>query len=155
MIASIIAFNTPIQSKIQGIALQNQISLHPHSVIYTLVDQIKESMSALLEPEVISTVEGEANVLQLFNITIKKKVETIAGCRILSGKVMRSNAIRVVRNGEMIYEGKIKTFKHHKKDIMEASKGLECGISIENFDDIKEGDVIQSILIVTKNRKIE
>ena len=91
----------------------------------------------------------------MFEISSKKKsVSNIAGCKILSGKLTRQGQIRVVRNDEIIYEGKMKTFKHHKKDILEASKGLECGIAIEKFDGIQKGDHVVAISVTEKARFI-
>jgi translation initiation factor IF-2 len=153
--AAIYAFNVPTNSKIVLAAKQAKVNVSTHNVIYTLIDKVKEEMSELLDPEIIHSVEGEAIIQQLFSITIKKKQETIAGCRIQSGKVLRNQMVRVVRNGETVFEGKIKTFKHHKKDIMEAAKGLECGINIEGFDGIEVGDIIQSINVITNKRFIE
>ncbi len=112
-------------------------------------------MSALLPPEVITSVVGEATVQAIFHITMKKKEEIIAGCKILNGKVTRQGKIRLIREGKLLHEGNIKTFKHHKKDILEANKGLECGIAIEGFSDILEGDVIQAISYSEISRTIE
>ena len=102
----------------------------------------------------VVNVVGEALVQALFPVTVKKKVvETVAGCKILSGKVTRQAELRVVRNGQIVLEkGKIKTFKHHKKDILEAGKGMECGINIEDHDDVLVGDIIQSLSRVETKR---
>ena len=128
------------------------MNISSHTIIYTLVDTIKEQLSELLEPDIALNVVGEAIVQAIFPITVKKKVvENIAGCKILSGKITRQGDIRVVRNGKILHEGKIRTFKHHKKDILEANKGMECGINIEDFQDIAEGDIIHNISkVVTK-----
>jgi translation initiation factor IF-2 len=153
--ASIYAFNVPIATKVKMAAKQAHVNISSHSVIYTVVDKAKEGMSDLLEPEIIHSVEGEASIQQLFSITIKKKQETIAGCRVLSGKLMRNQLVRIIRDGKMVHEGTIKTFKHHKKDILEAAKGLECGINIEDFDDVQAGDILQSVNVITKKRTID
>ena len=130
------------------------MKISSHSVIYTLVDTIKEELSELLKPVLVVNVVGEALVQALFPVTVKKKVvETVAGCKILSGKVTRQAELRVVRNGQIVLEkGKIKTFKHHKKDILEAGKGMECGINIEDHDDVLVGDIIQSLSRVETKR---
>ena len=112
-------------------------------------------MAALLEPERLVQVSGEAEILKIFEITnSKKKIEYIAGSKVFAGKVMRNQPCRVQRNSETIYEGNIKTFKHHKKDILEAAKGLECGIAIENFEGLQVGDIIQSLTITSKRQTI-
>jgi translation initiation factor IF-2 len=112
-------------------------------------------MSNLLEPEIITTVTGEAIVQQIFEITVKKTKEKIAGCKVQTGKIMRNLKVRVIRNGNQVFEGKVRTFKHHKKDILEALKGLECGIALEDFGGFEEGDVVQSLTITTKKQKIQ
>lgn len=123
-------------------------------MIYTVVDSIKQQLSDLLKPEIVTTVVGEAYIQALFPINVKKKIEMIAGCKIMSGKVTRQGTIRLVRNGETMHEGHIKTFKHHKKDILEANKGLECGINIDGFSDIQVGDLIQEVVKIEKKRQI-
>lgn len=139
---------------IQAAANRAKVTIQQHNVIYHLLDQVKDSMASLLEPESIVSVTGEAEILQLFEITSKKKIEIIAGSRVFSGKVMRNQPCRIIRNGESIHQGSVKTFKHHKKDIMEAGKGLECGLAIENFEDLKVGDIIQSLNITFKKQTI-
>lgn len=126
-----------------------------HEVIYTLIDSVKAKMSALLPPDIITRIDGEANVLQIFTISLKKgKSEMIAGCKIATGKITRSSIIRVLRRDAVIHQGTLKTFKHHKKDIFEASKGLECGMAIESFADVAAGDTIQAITLIEKKRTI-
>ncbi|KAI8901581.1 hypothetical protein BC833DRAFT_522114 [Globomyces pollinis-pini] len=152
--ADIIAFNVPIINLIRGKAKENQIELYSHNIIYQLIDKIKECMSDLLEPDLVESVIGEANVAQIFEINMKKKKEKIAGCRVMTGKILRSEHIRLIRNEQVIYTGKIKTFKHHKKDILEAQKGLECGIALEEFDDIQAGDKLQGFSITKVKRTL-
>ncbi|KAJ3321738.1 hypothetical protein HDV06_003887 [Boothiomyces sp. JEL0866] len=153
--ADIITFNIPVQKSMITLANQNKINIHSHNVIYTLIDQVKASMSELLPPEIVTNVTGEASIAQIFNITVKGKQEPIAGCKVFNGKITKNSILRVVRDGTVLHEGKVKTFKHHKKDILEAAKGLECGIAVEGFSEIQEGDVLQSISIIHKKRTIE
>ncbi len=153
-LAVIFAFNVPVHRSVQNLADESKVKISSHSIIYTLVDSIKEELSELLEPELVVNVIGEALVQALFPVTVKKKVvELVAGCKILSGKVTRQAELRLMRNGEVVLEnGKIKTFKHHKKDILEAGKGMECGINIESHDDVLVGDVIQALSKTTTKR---
>jgi translation initiation factor IF-2 len=144
-----------VPRNVATLAKSKGVKIHSHSVIYTLIDQVKDSMAALLEPEVITHVDGEAMVQEIFTVTVKKKKEIIAGCKILTGKVARNLPIRLIRNGKDCLTGNIKTLKHHKKDILEAQKGLECGIAIEGVDDIVVGDIIQSLSTTTKKQAIE
>ena len=129
------------------------VQIHSHKIIYTLLDMIKDKLSDLLEPEKIVTVQGEAQISQLFTITVNKKPEMVCGCKVLSGSISKNTSIRILRNKRIICEDlSIKTFKHHKKDITDASKGLECGIGIGDAFKPEEGDVIQSYSITLKKR---
>lgn len=125
------------------------------------MDAVKSLVIALLPPIIEKRVTGEANVLQLFDIHLKgKKIKKVAGCRVTNGLVEKSRLARVVREGEVIHEGqytsfrvlavsytsvtgRLETLRHLKRDIMEASKGTECGMAFESFDDLHPGDMIQ------------
>ncbi|KAI8921837.1 hypothetical protein DFJ77DRAFT_424958 [Powellomyces hirtus] len=153
--STIIAFNLQTDKRTLSYATSSGVEIRSHQIIYKLLDDLKDMLSDLLPPDISTEVNGEADVLQVFNINTKgKQVEVIAGCRISTGKMMRSNSVRVVRDGEVVYDGRLKTFKHHKKDINEASKGLECGMAFEGFDGIQEGDQIQAYTTVVKKRRI-
>ncbi|KAJ3188299.1 hypothetical protein HDU85_005450 [Gaertneriomyces sp. JEL0708] len=154
--AKIIAFNVPSDKRIQSVAKAKGVDVRSHQIIYKLLDELKEMLSDLLPPEIIHEVSGEAEILQVFRINVKgKQTEPIAGCRITTGKVLRNNHIRIIRAGSAVHEGgSLKTFKHHKKDILEAGKGLECGMAFDTFNDFQEGDVIQSYTVIEKKRKI-
>jgi len=109
-----------------------------------LIDDIRSRVIQLLPPIIETKVTGEANVLQLFDIVLKsKQAMKVAGCRVTNGVVEKTKHVRVVRNRETIFEGHLDTFKHHKKDITEAGKGLECGLTIGGFDGLEVGDLIQ------------
>ncbi|KAI8825695.1 uncharacterized protein EV422DRAFT_137193 [Fimicolochytrium jonesii] len=153
--AEIITFNIPIDKRTSQYAVTSGVTLRPHTIIYKLLDELKEIMGDLLPPEIITEVNGEAEILQVFGINVKgKQIEKIAGCRVATGKVTRANSIRITRKGEVVYDGRLKTFKHHKKDINEASKGLECGMGFERFDALEEGDIIQAYTTIQRKRKI-
>jgi translation initiation factor IF-2 len=152
--AKIISFNLVLDRKIQNYAKQNNIEILEYKVIYAIVDGIKEKMSDLLPLEEVIQVKGEAEIMQIYHVTVKKKSVTVAGCKITNGTILRSNQIKLTRGGETIHVGSLKTFKHHKKDITEGSKGLECGMAIDSFADIQVGDVIQAITITHKKRSI-
>lgn len=126
------------------------------------MDDVRDRVRALLPPIVETKVTGEANVLQLFEIKMKdKSVKKIAGCRVSNGLVEKAKHARVVRNGETVHEGgyshsnavndlltcavlgSLETMRHLKKDVMEARKGTECGLSVAGFEDLQEGDMIQ------------
>nr|KAJ3422963.1 hypothetical protein HK105_005312 [Polyrhizophydium stewartii] len=154
--ARIVAFNIPCERRILSQAQAERISIHQHQIIYSLVDNLKEIMADMLPPEIIKEVLGEAEVLQLFSINVRgKQTEMIAGCRITNGKLARNSTLRVLRGGETVFEGTVKTLKHHKKDITEASKGLECGLALEGFDGFQAGDTIQAIKTTERRRTID
>ena len=153
--ARIVAFNVAEPSRrTLNDAAQRKVTIMRHEIIYDLIDGLKTAMSSLMPPEIIKEVLGEANVLQVFEISVGKAKEVVAGCRLQNGKISRGNTVRVMREGKEVYQGSIKTFKHHKKDILEASKGLECGIAFDKFDGVVAGDVVQAIKIVEKPRSI-
>ncbi|KAI9209134.1 uncharacterized protein BJ171DRAFT_418999 [Polychytrium aggregatum] len=152
--ASIITFNLPASRSMQSMAESRAIPIHGFKIIYELLDHVKDTLLERLPPDVAFEVKSEADVLQLFKINTKKnQFETIAGSRITTGKLEKECAVRVVRAGTTLFEGKIKTLKHHKKDITEANKGMECGIAIEGFEDLQVGDVIQSFVRIETRRK--
>ena len=153
--ADIITFNIPESHKMTLLAKSLNVKIHQFSIIYNLIDLVKEKMSEYLEPERIISVTGEASVAQKFTISVKKSTETVFGCRVLTGKITKSDPVRIVRNGKVLGEDDIKTFKNHKKDITEAPKGLEFGLGLQKFIHVREGDLIQSISVTYKKRTIQ
>ncbi|WWC60108.1 translation initiation factor IF-2 [Kwoniella dejecticola CBS 10117] len=144
--ATIIGFSVNASRSIQTLAKSQQVSLQLESVIYRLIDTVRTKVAGLLPPKIEYSVKGEAVVQQLFQINIKRKeTVTIAGCRMNNGVINKlEGVVRVLRgkDREVIYEGKIETLKHLKKEVSEVRKGMECGIALEGFTDIKEGDEI-------------
>ena len=114
-----------------------------YSVIYDAVNDIKAAMEGLLEPTYKEKVLGRAEVREAFNIP---KIGTIAGCYIVDGKVTRSSQARLVRDNVVVYEGKITSLRRFKDDAKEVMTGYECGIGLENFNDIKVSDIIESYI---------
>jgi len=142
---TIVAFTVSAPRSVELLAKQHSVPLVSSKVIYSLIDDIRSSVIQLL-PSIIETkVTGEANVLQLFDIRLKsKQVMRVAGCRVSNGVMEKSKHVRVVRNRETIFEGHLDTFKQQRKDITEAGKGLECGLSIGGFDGLEVGDLLQA-----------
>ncbi|TPX38708.1 hypothetical protein SeMB42_g06587 [Synchytrium endobioticum] len=159
--AHIITFNVPVTSQINAKAKLSNVPLHSHNIIYRLLDDLKEKLSELLPPVITRDVVGEAEVLQVFDINIGNKkgksIEKIAGCRVLSGKVSIKDRIRIIRggsDGEILYDdGSLKTFKHVKKEITEAGKGMECGMAFDGFGIFQPGDLIQAYVVRETKRK--
>ncbi|KAI8613539.1 hypothetical protein BC830DRAFT_1131853 [Chytriomyces sp. MP71] len=149
----VIAFNVAIDKKVQALATSRKVVIDSYNIIYKLMDDLQETMLDLLPKEEINTVLGEADVLQVFELNTKsKEQERVAGCRIMSGKILRNERIRLLRGDQIVFDGKLKTFKHHKKDIQEASKGLECGLAFEGSNDIVAGDRVSCYRIEKRRR---
>jgi translation initiation factor IF-2 len=139
--AIIIGFNVRPGHKAQALAEQEHVDVRTYSVIYDAIDDIKKALEGLLEPTYKEHVLGRAQVIQVFNI---RKVGTVAGSLVLDGKVVRGSHARLLRDNIVIYDGRISSLKRFKDDMKDCSQGLECGIGIENFNDVKLGDIIES-----------
>jgi translation initiation factor IF-2 len=141
--AIIIGFNVRPDSRVMEVAEKEGVEIKLYDVIYDIIAAIKAAMEGLLEPVFIEVVQGRAEVRDLFKIP---KVGTIAGCYITDGKISRKANLKLVRDGIVIYDGKISSLRRFKDDSKEVSAGFECGIGIENFNDLRVGDVIEAYL---------
>lgn len=151
----IINFNCTIPPHIKQRAEEAKVKILDHKVIYHVIDDVKAALSDLLPMNVTFRVNGEAEVLQVFPINLKKRVfRNIAGCRVRNGSIKRSSRVKVIRRGEVIYDGKIDTLKHVKKDVQEMGKGTECGIGLEEFDDFQADDQIQTYEEIKERRSL-
>ena len=139
--AIIIGFNVRPGSKAQSLAEQEQVDVRTYSVIYDAITDIKNALEGLLEPTYKEHVLGRAQVVQVFNI---RKIGTVAGSLVIDGKVVRGSHARLLRDNVVVYDGRISSLRRFKDDMKDCGQGLECGIGIENFNDIKLGDVIES-----------
>lgn len=139
----VIGFNVRPDGNASAKAKQMGVDIRSYSIVYEMMDDIKKAMQGLLNPDVVEKVMGTAEVRNTFNVP---KIGTIAGCFITTGKIQRSNMLRLVREGKIIYEGKVSSLKRFKDDAREVQEGFECGIGIENFNDIKTGDVIEAFI---------
>jgi translation initiation factor IF-2 len=141
--AIIIGFNVRPERKAQELAEQEKVDIRLHSIIYELQDEIKRAMSGLLEPTIKETHQGRAQVLETFRIP---KVGTVAGCRVLDGLIKRDSEVRLLRDNVVIYKGKVGSLRRFKDDASEVRNGMECGISIAGYGDVKVGDVIEAFV---------
>ncbi|HEX3587691.1 MAG TPA: translation initiation factor IF-2, partial [Candidatus Angelobacter sp.] len=141
--AVIIGFNVRPERKAQELADQEKIDIRLHSIIYELQDQIKKAMLGLLDPVIKETYQGRAEVRETFRVP---KAGTIAGCYVLDGIIKRDSDIRLVRDGVQVYKGRIGSLKRFKDDASEVRNGMECGINLQNFNDVKKGDVIEAFV---------
>jgi len=139
--AIIIGFNVRPERKAAELAQQENVDIHLHSIIYELQDKMRLAMLGLLEPTFKENYLGRAEVLNIFRIP---KIGTIAGCRVQDGVIRRDAEIRVMRGEEQVYKGKINSLKRFKDDAKEVTNGMECGIGLGGFNDLKEGDLIEA-----------
>jgi translation initiation factor IF-2 len=139
--AIIIGFNVRPERKAQELAEQEKVDIRLHSIIYELQDEIKRAMTGLLEPTFKETVQGHAQVQETFRIP---KVGTIAGCRVTDGIIKRDSEVRLLRDNVVVFKGKISSLRRFKDDASEVRNGMECGIGIANYGDIKVGDSIEA-----------
>ena len=138
--AIIIAFNVRPDNLAKEMAEKEEVEIKQYSVIYQAIDDVESAMKGMLEPKYEEKVIGNVEVRQTFRIS---NVGTIAGGFVTSGKVERNAGVRVIRDNVVIHDGKLATLKRFKDDVKEVSKGFECGMQIENYNDIKEGDIIE------------
>jgi len=141
--AIIIGFNVRPERKAQELAEQEEVDIRLHSIIYELQDEIKRAMTGLLEPTIKETYQGRAEVLDTFRIP---KVGTVAGCRVADGLLKRDSEVRLLRDNVVIFKGKVGSLRRFKDDASQVTNGMECGISIANYGDIKVGDVIEAFV---------
>jgi translation initiation factor IF-2 len=138
--AAIIGFNVRANKQAQAAAEAAGIEIRYYNIIYNLVDDVKAAMSGLLSPERRETFLGNAEILEVFNIT---KVGKVAGCRVTDGKVERGAGVRLIRDNVVIHEGTLKTLKRFKDEVAEVPVGQECGMAFANYEDIRAGDIIE------------
>src|SRR5262245_47835795 len=141
--AIIIGFNVRPERKAAELATLEKVDVRLHTIIYNVEDEIKRAMTGMLEPIIKETPLGSAEVRNTFRVP---KVGTIAGCYVTDGKITRNAELRLLRDNVVIYEGKISSLKRFKDDVSEVTRGYECGIGIQNFNDIKVGDVIEAFV---------
>ncbi|MEW6219213.1 MAG: translation initiation factor IF-2, partial [Thermodesulfobacteriota bacterium] len=142
--AVIIGFNVRPSSKVMELAQRESVDIRFYDVIYHAIEDIRKAMVGMLEPTYVEKVVGGAEVRQTFNVP---KVGTIAGCYVTSGKVERSNRVRLVRDGVVVYTGRLASLKRFKDDVREVATGYECGVHLESYNDIKVGDVLELFVL--------
>ena len=149
--AAIIGFNVRANKQARDAAEQLGIEIRYYNIIYDLVDDVKAAMSGLLSPERRETFLGNAEILEVFNIT---KVGKVAGCRVTEGKMERGAGVRLIRENVVIHEGTLKTLKRFKDEVSEVPVGQECGMAFTNYEDIRQGDVIEAFRVEMIKRSL-
>lgn len=139
--AIIIGFNVRPNNKLRDYAIENGVDIRLYNIIYKAVEEMEAAMKGMLEPVYEENVIGSAEVRQLFKFS---KVGTIAGCMVTDGIIKRDSKARVIRDGIVLYDGNINSLQRGKDNVKEVKKGIECGITIENFSDLKEGDIFEA-----------
>jgi translation initiation factor IF-2 len=136
----VVGFGVRPDTNARQVAEREGVEIRTYKIIYEMVDDVKKAMEGLLEPEINEKIVGHAEVRELFRVS---KVGTIAGCRVVDGKAMRSAKVRVLRDSVQVYEGRVASLKHFKDDAREVETGLECGCGVDGFNDVKQGDVLE------------
>ncbi|GAA4127838.1 translation initiation factor IF-2 [Aminobacter aganoensis] len=149
--AAIIGFNVRANAQARHAAEQSGIEIRYYNIIYSLVDDVKDAMSGLLSPERRETFIGNAEILEVFNIT---KTGKVAGCRVTEGKVERGAGVRLIRENVVIHEGTLKTLKRFKDEVSEVPVGQECGMAFQNYEDMRAGDVIECFRVEMVTRRL-
>ena len=136
----LIGFNVRADASARKLIEEKGVDLHYYSVIYDVIDEVKRSISGLLSPEIKESIVGNAEVRDVFR---SPKFGAIAGCLVSEGRVARNLPIRVLRDNVVIYEGQLESLRRFKDDVSEVKAGMECGIGVKNYNDVKIGDLIE------------
>jgi translation initiation factor IF-2 len=141
--AIIIGFNVRPERKAEAVAEQEKVDVRLHTIIYNLTDEIKRAMTGLLEPVFKEVYKGKAEVRETFRIS---KVGNVAGCQVIDGSITGKSEVRLLRDNVVVYTGKLSSLRRFKDDVSEVRNGQECGITLENYSDVKQGDVIEAFV---------
>lgn len=149
--AIIIGFNVRPMGNARKIADKEEIDIRMYSIIYDAINDLKDAMEGMLSPDIKEEITGTAEIRETFKIS---KIGTIAGCMVTSGKILRESGIRLIREGVVVYTGELSSLKRFKDDAKEVAKGFDCGMQIKDYNDLKEGDVIESFIEVATKKKL-
>jgi translation initiation factor IF-2 len=149
--AIIIGFNVRTSQQARAVAEREDVDIRNYKIIYDAVNDVKAALEGLLEPEISEQITGTAEVRKTFRVP---KVGTVAGCYVQSGKITRSDNIRLYRNDKLVFDGKIASLRRVKDDVREVASGFECGIGLESYDDIHEGDILETYQIIKTKRTL-
>ncbi|WP_196885572.1 translation initiation factor IF-2 [Aureivirga sp. CE67] len=150
--AIIIGFNVRPQGNARLVADKEEVDIRSYSIIYDAINDLKDAMEGMLSPEMREEVSGNVEIREVYKIS---KIGNIAGCMVVSGKIYRDSKIRIIREGVVIYSGELASLKRFKDDVKEVAKGYDCGLQIKNYNDIKEGDVIEAFKEVEVKKKLK
>ena len=146
-----VGFNVKPNNLARDLAKRDKIDIQFFTVIYELLDYIKDSMSGLLVPDKKEVLNGKAKIKEIFKMS---KIGKIAGCEVIEGKIEKSAKIRLLRDNKVIYDGKLNSLKKFKEEASEVKEGSDCGMVLENFQDIKQNDILESYIIEEQKRTL-
>ena len=149
--AIVIGFNVRPMGNARLIAEKEEIDIRSYSIIYDTINDVKDAMEGMLSPEMKEEITGTAEIRETYKIS---KVGTIAGCMVTSGKIYRNSGIRIIREGVVIFSGNLVSLKRFKDDVKEVAKGYDCGLQINNYNDINEGDIVESFQEIAIKKKL-
>ena len=149
--AVVVGFNVRANAQAKLAGDQTGVEIRYYNIIYDLVDDVKKAMSGLLTPERRETMLGNATILEVFNVS---KVGKVAGCRVTDGRVERGAGVRLIRDNVVVHEGKLSQLKRFKDDAREVTAGQECGMAFENYQDMRQGDVIEGYNVTEVRRTL-
>jgi translation initiation factor IF-2 len=142
--AIVIGFNVRPERNAAQVGEQESVDIRLHTIIYEITSEIKKAMAGMLDPVFKEAYKGRAEVRDVFKIT---KVGIVAGCYVLDGVVTRGSSVRVLRDNVVVHTGKIEGLRRFKDDVSEVKNGMECGISLVNFSDVKTGDILEAFVL--------
>lgn len=149
--AIVIGFNVRPMGSARALAEKEAIDIRSYSIIYDAINDVKDAMEGLLSPEMREEITGTAEIRETFKIS---KIGTIAGCMVMTGKIFRNTGIRIIREGVVKHAGELSSLKRFKDDVKEVAKGYDCGLQIKNYNDIKEGDIVECFKEVAVKKKL-
>lgn len=147
----VIGFHVGVDPLARELADNHHIDVRVYEIIYRLIDELRDALGGLLEPELVETYQGTAEIRQVFKLS---KVGTVAGCYMQKGFIRRDSRIRLIRGGVPVWQGSLASLKRLKDDASEVREGLECGMQLAGYDDIKVGDQIEGFLVEARARKL-
>ena len=143
--AIVYGFNVRPDAKTRAKAEEEKIEIRLHNIIYALIEELQAAMKGMLKKELVEKVTGQAEIRKLFKVS---KIGTIGGCMVTDGVIKSGSLIRVLRSGVVVFQGKLASLQREKDQVKEVKAGFECGMLIENYNDIKEGDIIEGYEMV-------
>ena len=150
--AIIVAFHVIAEDRALSLAEQVGVEIRRYNIIYEVIDEIRRTLEGLLKPELVQVATGRAIVLQTFSIS---RTGTIAGCRVLNGTIGRNNRVHVIRDQKVLNDYPLASLRRVKDDVKEVREGMECGIRLEGFNDVKDGDLLESFRIDSVKRSLD